>query len=241
MSTSAAPWPAPVPWGASLSSLLDQTRIGVIHLDWRGRLLEANDSARDLLRQGQRLDGARRLPGRPTGPTTTPASLACWPRPCRRAPRRAPAAPCRSGAGSPRAGLVLHVHPMTVRQMDLGVPEVGALVLVEDLDRPVGLDAERVGSVLGLTATREPGGGAAGRRPQRARNRQASRTRADFGQDARQEHAPQAGGVAAAGPGSPGCCRCRRAPGLRQPALRVQRGAGRPPLHAIFGSATGRL
>ena len=50
-------------------------------------------------------------------------------------------------------GLVLHVHPMTVRHMDLGVPEVGALVLVEDLDRPVGLDAERVGSVLGLTAT----------------------------------------------------------------------------------------
>ena len=138
--------------GASLSSLLDQTRIGVIHLDWRGRLLEANDSARDLLRQGNGLTEQGGFLG------------AHWPEDDARLARLvaaalpAGAAPRSGGSMLVRRrfaarGLVLHVHPMTVRQMDLGVPEVGALVLVEDLDRPVGLDAERVGSVLGLTTT----------------------------------------------------------------------------------------
>ena len=37
--------------GASLSGLLDNVRLGVIHLDRRGRIVEANDPARDILRQ----------------------------------------------------------------------------------------------------------------------------------------------------------------------------------------------
>ena len=41
--------------GGSLSKLLDNTRVGVIHLDWRGRIIEANDRARDTLRQGDGL------------------------------------------------------------------------------------------------------------------------------------------------------------------------------------------
>ena len=48
-------------------------------------------------------------------------------------------------------GLMLHVHPMTTRRLDLGPPDAGALVLIEDLDRPLDLDAELVASVLGLT------------------------------------------------------------------------------------------
>ena len=138
--------------GASLSALLDQTRIGVIHLDWRGRLLAANDSARDLLRQGNGLTDQGGFLG------------AHWPEDDARLARllaaALPAGDAPSSGGSmpvrrrfAARGLVLHVHPMTARQMNLGVPEVGALVLVEDLDRPVGLDAERVGSVLGLTPT----------------------------------------------------------------------------------------
>ena len=138
--------------GASLSSLLDQTRIGVIHLDWRGRLLAANDSARDLLRQGNGLTEQGGFLG------------AHWPdddaRLARLVAAALPAGDAQATGGSmpvrrrfAARGLVLHVHPMTVRRLDLDVPEVGALVLVEDLDRPVGLDAERVGSVLGLTVT----------------------------------------------------------------------------------------
>ena len=90
--------------GASLSSLLDQTRIGVIHLDWRGRLLEANDSARDLLRQGNGLTEEGGFLGAhwPEDDARLAGLLAAA-LPAGDAPAR-PAAPCRSGAGSPRAG-----------------------------------------------------------------------------------------------------------------------------------------
>ena len=41
--------------GASLSELLDSTRSGVIQLERRGRIVEANDRARDMLRRGDGL------------------------------------------------------------------------------------------------------------------------------------------------------------------------------------------
>ena len=41
--------------GASVTALLDNTRGGVIHLDRRGRIVEANDRARAILRQGDSL------------------------------------------------------------------------------------------------------------------------------------------------------------------------------------------
>ena len=41
--------------GASLSALLENTRCGVIQLDRRGRIVAANDRARDLLRKGDGL------------------------------------------------------------------------------------------------------------------------------------------------------------------------------------------
>ena len=47
--------------GAGLASLLDHSRIGALHLDRRGRVLAANDAARDILRRGDGLsdrDGA---------------------------------------------------------------------------------------------------------------------------------------------------------------------------------------
>ena len=43
--------------GSSLAALLDSTGCGVIHLDRRGRIVEANDRARDILRQGHLLGG----------------------------------------------------------------------------------------------------------------------------------------------------------------------------------------
>ena len=41
--------------GASLADLLDSTRVGVIHLDQRGGIVEANDRARGILRRGDGL------------------------------------------------------------------------------------------------------------------------------------------------------------------------------------------
>ena len=48
-------------------------------------------------------------------------------------------------------GLTLHVHPVTVRQLDVGAPSAGALVLITGPDLPTRLEADLVQSVLGLT------------------------------------------------------------------------------------------
>ena len=136
--------------GTSLSSLLDQTRIGVIHLDWRGRLLAANDSAREILRQGNGLtDQGGFLGAHWPDDDARLARLLAAALPVGDAPRSGGSMPVRRRFAA--RGLVLHVHPMTVRRLDLGAPDVGALVLIEDLDRAMGLDAERIGLVLGPT------------------------------------------------------------------------------------------
>ena len=41
--------------GASLAKLLDTTGLGIVQLDGRGRIVAANDRARDLLRTGDGL------------------------------------------------------------------------------------------------------------------------------------------------------------------------------------------
>ena len=44
----------------TVTALLDNHRIGVVHLDRRGRIMEANDRARDILRARRRAVGPRR-------------------------------------------------------------------------------------------------------------------------------------------------------------------------------------
>ena len=135
--------------GSSLVHLLDSARLGVIHLDRRGRIVELNDCARDLLRQG---DGLWEQHG----------FLRAW-RPGDDAQLKglvAAALPAVSGQATggsvlvrhPRMvpGLTLHVQPVA-RQMVFGAPAPGVLVLIEGLDRPLRIDAGLVASVLGLT------------------------------------------------------------------------------------------
>ena len=136
--------------GSSVVHLLDNARFGVIHLDRRGRILEANEQAGDLL-------------GRANGLWQEGGFLnAWWPEDDVRLSRLLAAAlPTlgRQAAGGsmlvrhPSAAprLMLHAHPVTARQMDFGAPDLGALVLIEGLDRSMSLDAGLVGSVLGLT------------------------------------------------------------------------------------------
>ena len=136
--------------GSSLLHLLDSARIGVIQLDRHGRIAHANEPARDLLRQD---GGLRQEDG----------FLRAWlpvddARLRRLVAAALPALHAQPAGGSVRVrhpsaapDLTLHVHPMTVRQKEMvGLP-MGALVLIEGLDRPTGGDPGRVASALGLT------------------------------------------------------------------------------------------
>ena len=76
--------------GASHGELLDATRFGVMYLDPRGRIVEANDIARDILRRGSGLSDrggfsgrlvAERKPPIPAAPGSRPAPIR---RSCRR-------------------------------------------------------------------------------------------------------------------------------------------------------------
>ena len=136
--------------GTSLAGLLDNTRIGVIYLDRRGRIVEANDRARGFLRQGDGLldrDGflRARLPA-------TDADLQ----------RLLAGAPPVLGGGDiggsitvrrwpGRLRLALHVSPVGNRQAEFSAHRVAALALiVEPGDQPR-IDPDFVASILGLT------------------------------------------------------------------------------------------
>ena len=134
----------------SLAQLLDNTRCGVIQLDWRGRIVEANDLARKLLRQQDGLlDRAGFLCAqrRPEN-----ASLQ------RMLERALPTLSGRGVCGSAAVGrvsasppLALHAVPVGERKTDFTAPRVAVLVLVVDPDSKARIDPEVVASTLGLT------------------------------------------------------------------------------------------
>ena len=136
--------------GEPLACLLDTTRLGVIQLHRRGRIIEANEHARDVLRRGDGLfdqggflrarlpaDNARleRLLGEALpkyGEAATSGSLTV-----------------RRPSGLPQ--LAVYLNPMPARQMDFGLRDVAVLVLVVDPARRPRVDAGQVAAVLGLT------------------------------------------------------------------------------------------
>jgi len=137
--------------GAGLAGLLDNDRIGAIHLDRRGCIVETNARALAILRRGEGLcdrDGTlhawlpadhgrlQRLMGQalpafggeaPTGGSMT----------------------IRRPSGQARLGL--HVSPVGDAQADFGGPRVAALVLVVDPASRPRIDPCRVAATLGLT------------------------------------------------------------------------------------------
>ena len=134
--------------GASVTGLLDNTRVGVIHLDRRGRIVAANDRARDILRRGDGLsdrDGVLRA--------RAPADQA---RLERLVAAALPAADAISGSMLLRRTSVLpqfvvHVKPVSLRQPDFGTQRTAVLVLlVEPGNRPR-IDPSLVATTLGLT------------------------------------------------------------------------------------------
>ena len=136
--------------GNSLADLLDNERFGVIQLDGQGRVLEANDLATGLLRQGDGLfdrDGflaARRreentelqqVLARATSPLST----------------RLAGGSMTVQRSSRQARLVVHVNPVAQSQWYLRSRRVAALVLVVDPDRVARVDPGLVAEALGLT------------------------------------------------------------------------------------------
>ena len=136
--------------GGSLTELLDTTSSGVIQLDRRGRIVEANDRARSLLRRGDGLsDQGGYLHAR------TPADNAALQRLLARAlPRYG-----RHGVGGsmmvkraldlPR--LVLHVSPVDGGGTDIRARRVAALALIVDPGGRARIDPELVAATLDLT------------------------------------------------------------------------------------------
>lgn len=135
--------------GASLAGLLDSTRVGVIHLDRRGRIVAANTRACDILRQGDGLSDRGGCLG-----ACLPADNARFQKLLARAlpvvgeavsgsmtVRRSPVLP----------RFTLHVSPVGVRQMDFGARRVAALVLVVDPGSQARIDPGLVAAALGLT------------------------------------------------------------------------------------------
>ena len=138
--------------GASLEELLATTGSGVIQLDWRGRIVVANDHALSLLRTGDALfdeDGflSARSPEDDAGLKRLLTGVL-------------PPHGRRGDAGSmtvrrPAAlePLRLHVHPVGRKETEYRARPVAALMLVVDQGSATRIDPNLVAATLGLTPT----------------------------------------------------------------------------------------
>ena len=136
--------PAAEALGSSLTGLLDNSRVGVVHLDSGGRIIEANGRAHRLLRQGDGLfddDGLLRARLQALVGRALPRLADEFPRSGSMTVARSP----------PRPQLVVHVSPVPVRQMDFAARRVAALVLVVDPAGRPRVGARRLATALGLT------------------------------------------------------------------------------------------
>ena len=135
--------------GTTVTALLDNPRIGVLHLDRRGKIIEVNDRARSILRHGDGLsdrdgvlgalnpDDQLHLEGLvagalPTAAVTVSGSMLL-------------ARP----SGLPP--FVVHVKPVGVPQPDYGARHVAALVLLVEPGHHPRVDPAVVARTLGLT------------------------------------------------------------------------------------------
>ena len=134
---------------ASLTALLDNTLMGVIYLDRRGMIVEANGRARAILCRGDGLlDRAGLLRAPLAADDVRLGSLLARVLPS--------AGPAVGGSVSlarssvlPR--LTLHVTPVGGHDAGFGIGDVAALVLIVDPGAKPRTDPEHVATTLGLT------------------------------------------------------------------------------------------
>ena len=134
----------------TVTALLDNPRIGVLHLDRRGRILAANDRARGLLRHGEGLsDEEGVLQARAPDDQGRLARLVAEALPTSGAVPVSGSMLLGRVSGLPP--LVVHVKPVGVPQPDYGARHVAALVLIVEPGRHPRLDPALVAAILGLT------------------------------------------------------------------------------------------
>ena len=153
--------------GASLTKLLDVTRVGAIHLDRRGRIVEANDLARDILRRGHGLSDRGGFLGAwlPADNSRLERLLA----------DALPPFGGRAMGGSmtvthtPRGPrLVLHVTPLGTPRLDFGAAARCGARVGRRSKHPANDRRRAGGGGSGPDGGGEPGGGPVGGRAQRA-------------------------------------------------------------------------
>ncbi len=138
--------------GLTFSSLLDNNQVGVVFLNRRGRILDANGSAREILRQGDGLsdrDGVLRA-----RLATDDARLGRFLDDALAEGGRQAASGSMSVERSPLLPrLVVHVNPVCVNvdQLDIGARSAAALVLIVDPGNRLSIDADLVAETLRLT------------------------------------------------------------------------------------------
>ena len=132
-----------------MTALLDNPRIGVLHLDRRGKIIEVNDRARSILRHGDGLSDRDGVLGAlnpydqlhleglvagalPTAAVTVSGSMLL-------------ARP----SGLPP--FVVHVKPVGVHQPDYGARHIAALALIVEPGSQPRIDPGLVARTLGLT------------------------------------------------------------------------------------------
>ena len=134
----------------TVTALLENARIGVLHLDRRGRILAVNDRARHLLRHGEGVsDEEGVLQALDPDDQGRLARLVAEALPTSSAvPVSGSMLLGRAAAVPP---LVVHVKPVGVPQPDYGARHVAALVLIVEPGRHPRLDPDVVARTLGLT------------------------------------------------------------------------------------------
>ena len=136
--------------GASLTALLAHTRSGVIQLDRRGRIVEANDHARALLRRGDGLsDQGGSLHARAPADDATLQKLLAGALPRFGDQGVSGSMMVRRALDLP--GLVLHVSPVDDGESDIRARRVAALALIVDPGGRTRIDPALVAATLGLT------------------------------------------------------------------------------------------
>ena len=136
--------------GRTLAELLDNARACVIQMGWNGRIVEANDSARELLRRN---DGLSDLGG-VLRAATSKDDAALQILLARAIPRFGELG--ASGSMTVRRSsllpaLALHVKPVTNRERDHGSRRAAALVLVVDPVERARIDAGVVAAAFALS------------------------------------------------------------------------------------------